>query len=74
MKPLPAKQIVENPEEKIKFNGRYLMLTDTSYMYTFTNMTAAINILAERGWEPVSITMESGTMIALMKRPEGDEA
>jgi ATP/ADP translocase len=73
-KPIPAKEIVENPTQKIKYNGRYIFVTDTSYMYTFVNMVAALNILAERGWEVVSVTMESGTMFALMQRtrPENE--
>lgn len=65
--PIPAKEIVRNPDVIHTLVQQYVMLRDTSMMNTFKNTIAAINLLGDRGWEVVSMAVEGGTLYTLVR-------
>lgn len=67
--PIAASKILADPTLLDTADNLYVMMTDTSVMGTYKNMIEAINILAERGWETVSISTDSGSMYALLRSP-----
>jgi hypothetical protein len=67
--PINASKILADPTLLDTADNLYVMVTDTSVMGTYKNMIEAINILAERGWETVSISADSGSMYGLVRSP-----
>jgi hypothetical protein len=67
-KPIAATEVVKDPALVYQLGNAYIMLRDTSVMGTYKNMIEAINLLAERGWETVSISLDgAGSMYALCR-------
>lgn len=67
-KPISAGDIVKNPELVYQFTNYYILIRDTSMMATYRNLIEAINLMAERGWETVSIAGgDGGNMFALCR-------
>ena len=70
-KPMQAKDIVEDPESVYRFVNHYVLIQDSSMRGTYTNLIEAINLMAERGWEAVSLAgNSSGYMYALCRRTD----
>jgi hypothetical protein len=67
--PIDASKILEDPTLLDTAENLYVIVRNTSVMGTFKDLIEAINILAERGWETVSISTDSGTMYALVRSP-----
>lgn len=68
-KPIPASRLVKKPELIKELSGHYVMLRDRSGNNSYVNMLKALNLMAENGWEAMSVTHNShGLMLALMKR------
>lgn len=68
-KPIKASDIVREPDIVYNFINYYIMLVDTSITGSYKNLIEAINLLAERGWETVSLSRDSsGNMNALCRR------
>ncbi len=66
---IKAKDVVDNPDDVRTFSRAYVMVTDTSMNYTFTNLMDAINIFHDYGWDVHEIEAESTVMFALFKNP-----
>jgi hypothetical protein len=66
-KPMSCTEIVNDPDQVFRCTNAYIMLHDMSIMGSFKNMIEAINLLARRGWETVSISTDNGTMYALCR-------
>lgn len=67
-KPISASDIVKNPEIVYQFTNYYVLIKDTSVMATYKNLIEAVNLMAEYGWEAVSIGGDaSGNMFALCR-------
>jgi hypothetical protein len=71
--PLSAADILKNPSVIDQFPGPYAMLVDGSFLSGLgiprhERMVEALNVLAGRGWEAVSIANDRGAMFALIKR------
>jgi hypothetical protein len=66
-KPLSSTEIVKDPDSVFRFTNAYIMLHDTSIMGSYKNMIEAMNLLAVRGWETLSIAVDNGTMYALCR-------
>ena len=67
--PIEASKILEDPTLLDTAENLYVVLRNSSMLGTFKDLIEAINILAERGWETVSISAESTTMYALCRSP-----
>jgi hypothetical protein len=50
-KAIAAKDIVNQADTVYALNRAYIIITDTSMTYTFSNMVDALNILYDAGWE-----------------------
>jgi hypothetical protein len=68
-KAIKAADFVADPDQAHFFQQAYILITDTSLNSTFTNLVAAINILAEAGWEIGNLTSDSSVMYVLCKNP-----
>ena len=74
---IQASHILENPDMMDQFSGPYAMIIDGSFLSglgvpTHGKMVDALNVLAARGWETVSICNDRGTMFALLRRVTHD--
>jgi hypothetical protein len=66
---LLASNLVQHPEKIDAFTNRYLLLLDrTMTGQAFNSMPKAINLLATRGYRPISITTgsQAGAVTALL--------
>lgn len=68
-KPIKAADIVKQPEAVTSLLQEYVMIRDMSMFGGYTNLIAAINIMANYGWETVSMAGDSttGNMYALCR-------
>ena len=66
---IKAKEVVENPDDVRGFTRAFIMVTDTSMNYTFTNMMDAINIFYDHGWEVHDMEADSTVLFVLFKNP-----
>lgn len=65
-RPVSAVDIVRNPDIVAGFINQYILLRDSSVNGTYRNLIEAINLIAERGWETLSIGGDySGNLFAL---------
>jgi hypothetical protein len=67
--PIDASKIVEDPTLLDTAENIYVLVRDMSMMGTYKNMIEAVNILAERGWETVSIATDNSYMYGLVRSP-----
>ena len=67
--PIDASKILEDPTLLDTAENLYVIVRNTSMMGTFKDLIEAINILAERGWEAISISVDSNVMYALCRSP-----
>jgi hypothetical protein len=67
---MKAKEVVDNPDDIRGFTRAFVMVTDTSMNYTFTNLMDAINIFYEYGWEVHEIETMTNQMFVLFKNPD----
>jgi hypothetical protein len=67
---IKAREVVDNPDDIRGFTRAFVMVTDTSMNYTFTNLMDAINIFYEYGWEVHEIETETNQMFVLFKNPD----
>jgi hypothetical protein len=66
---IKAADLVADPDQAHFFQQAFILITDTSLNATFTNLVAAINMLAEAGWEIGNLTSDSSVMYVLCKNP-----
>jgi hypothetical protein len=67
--PIDASKILVDPTLLDTAENLFVLLKDTSVLGSYKNMIEAINILAERGWETVSIAPDNNSMYALVRSP-----
>jgi hypothetical protein len=67
--PIDASKIIEDPSLIDTAENLYVIVSNMSVMGTYKNLIEAINILAERGWETISISIDNGYMYALCRSP-----
>ena len=67
--PIDASKVIEDPTLLDTADNLYVLVKNTSVMGTYKDLIEAINVLAERGWETISISADSGTMYALCRSP-----
>ena len=67
--PIEASKILEDPTLLDTANNLYVIVRNTSMMSTYKDLIEAINVLAERGWEAISISVDSNVMYALCRSP-----
>jgi hypothetical protein len=66
--PINAKDYVTDPDICYTWANHFVVLRDMSITGKFRNLILAINLLAERGWETVSIGGDSNQyMFALVR-------
>lgn len=67
-KPISAAEIVKDPDIVFGWMNQYVLLRDTSMTGTYKNLIEAINLIADRGWEALSIGGDySGNLFALCR-------
>jgi hypothetical protein len=66
--------LVDNPEKIDEIQGKYLILHDIGFgpTMTFNNMNKAINLMAEKGWRCINISVVSGGSRGLVPYPTYD--
>lgn len=67
--PIDASKILEDPTLIDTAENLYVIVRNMSVMGTYKDLIEAINILAERGWETVSISTDNSYMYALCRSP-----
>jgi hypothetical protein len=67
--PIDASKILEDPTLLDTAENLYVIVRDMSVMGTYKNLIEAINIMAERGWETLSISIENNYMYGLVRSP-----
>jgi hypothetical protein len=67
--PIDASRILDDPSLLDTADNLYVMIRDMSIRGTYKNLIEAINILAEREWETVSIAADNNYMYALCRSP-----
>lgn len=67
--PIDASKILADPTLLDTAENLYVIVRDTSIMGTYKNLIEAINVLAERGWETLSVSSDSNYMYALCRSP-----
>lgn len=66
--PINARDYVADPDSCYAWSNYFVVLRDMSITGKFRNLILAINLLAERGWETVSIGGDSNQyMFALVR-------
>jgi hypothetical protein len=68
-KTIKASDIVSESDQIHFLQNMYILITDTSLNMTFTNFIAAVNILAEAGWEIGNPTISTNYIFAMCKNP-----
>jgi|GEM_PF-1147441 hypothetical protein len=66
--PISAKDFVSDPDDCFTWQNEYVMLRDSSLTGTFKNLILAINLLAARGWETVSVGGDSSQYLFALAR------
>lgn len=66
---IPAKEIIDNPEDVLGFQRAYIMIIESDGVYRFVKLLEAMDILATQGWELVKIDIETSYGLALWKNP-----
>jgi hypothetical protein len=67
-KPISASDVVKDPNIVFEWMNQYVLLRDSSMTGTYKNLIEAINLLAERDWEALSIGGDaSGYLFALCR-------
>ena len=67
-----AKKIVKNPEIVDNYEGKYLLVWDSSLVGgEYKNFEKAINILADKGWKLIQIEAMSkiNALYAVLEKP-----
>jgi hypothetical protein len=68
-KPIKAAKIVKNPALLDDITNTYVLLKDSTFIDNFEKLILAMNLLAARGWETVSIAgLGTTSMYALLRR------
>jgi hypothetical protein len=68
-KAIPANEIVSDPHSVYSLQQQFILLKDYSMNQTYVNFVAAINILAEAGWEISQLTSDNMYLYALCHNP-----
>ena len=70
-KPIDALKIIEDPTLIDRTENLYVIVgSEPAYHGTYTNLVTAINILAKRGWETLSVSADRvGYVFALVRSP-----
>jgi hypothetical protein len=66
-KAIAAKDIVTQADTVYTLNRAYIIITDSSMTYTFSNMIDALNILYDAGWEVDGMTTVEFAMQVIMR-------
>jgi hypothetical protein len=66
-KAIAAKDIVNQADAVYALNRAYIIITDSSMTYTFSNMIDALNILYDAGWEVDGMTTVEFAMQVIMR-------
>lgn len=64
---IAADNLVKRPDLADAYYG-YLLITDTSTMGTYANLSKALNMLDARGWKVVSMVTEGARIVVLLYR------
>lgn len=64
-----ARDLANNPDEIYTFQRAYIMITETSLTNRFEPFLEAMQIVAEAGWEVISVDMQSSYAAAFCRNP-----
>jgi hypothetical protein len=68
--PIDALKIIEDPTLIDRTENLYMIVgSNQAFQGTYTNLVKAINILAMRGWETLSVSADRGFVFALCRSP-----
>ena len=69
-KPIDALKIIEDPSLIDRNENLYVIVgSNLAFQGTYTNLVKAINIMAKRGWETLSVSADRGFVFALCRSP-----